>query len=92
MTNIRLSRDAERDVDDIIVHYSKFSDDTANRVLDDIKEVFAQLAEFPESGPRLAVAELRKAVSPKYRFVILYQYDGNSVEVSQVYRHQNREF
>ena len=92
MTSIRLSRDAERDVDDIIVHYSKFSDEIANRVLGDIRKVFAQLAEFPESGPRLAIAELRKAVSPKYRFVILYQYDGNTIQIAQVYRHQNREF
>ena len=92
MIGFHLTRRAERDVRKILGHYSGLSYEVADRVFDDIEGVFAQLKEFPESGPRTAAGNFRRAVSAKYKFVVLYRYDGTSVTVSQVYRHQNREF
>ena len=86
--SVRYRRSALRDLADIEAYYRDISDDVHERVYQDIVSTLDAVRAFPEMYPSHAPG--RRAVTPAFRFSILYQVLGDAVEVVGVYRHQDR--
>ena len=84
MVRYFLSSRAEQDVGDIWDHLGSHSPDAADRMVDRFTAAFDQLAQFPESGEKLAhrVQFLRRISVPPY--VIYYQFAGGDVCIVRV--------
>jgi len=50
------------------------------------------LLNHPEIGRYLEDHKIRKAVTPKYRFVILYEIDSDYIVIDTIHRYQNRPY
>ena len=90
--NLALSRGARAELDNISIYYRALSPNAAENVLRDIEDVFRTLEVFPNIGMLSPRGTLRRFVSARYRFKIVYSVEGDTILVTAIYRHQNREF
>ena len=88
MTAYRLSRQADRDLDEIEEYISADNPQAAERVIAALYESFAFLARHPRSGrkrddliPGICVFPARK---PADKYVIFYYDQENGIEISDV--------
>ena len=86
----RLSAAARRDLRDVAEFYGDISADTAHRVRDDIEATLAAACEFPRMYPKRSRDGLRKAVTEKYRYVLIYSVGESVIDVIAVFREQDR--
>ena len=79
---------------DLLRYYSTIGGRTlAERVRDDIEQVLVRLSDDPFSAQAFeGHPTLRRAVSRRYRFVVAYQVEGDTVLVEAIYRYQNKDF
>ena len=90
MTPIAITDAAGKELAAIKDYYAAFGEITANRVMEDILNVFQVLSVFPLSGYEHARG-LRRRSSVKFRFIVTYRALPDRVEILSVYRFQNRE-
>ncbi len=86
MKRIRVSRLAERDLDDIWYEIAKRSGsiDIASTVVDSITDVFPLFAKNPEAGRRRDELELGVRSFPVANYVIHYRQSGPHLVISRV--------
>ena len=86
MKQIRVSRLAELDLDDIWYEIAKRSGsiDIASTVVDSITGVFPLFATNPEAGRRRDELELGVRSFPVENYVIYYRLGGNHLIISRV--------
>ncbi len=65
----RISRRAQRDLEEIWAHLAQFSPAAADRVEAAIDQACRDLCRYPRSGHRRA-----DVANPAYRFVVVYRY------------------
>lgn len=88
MSNYRLSRQADRDLDGIADHIADFNPTAALDVLDTLHDTFAFLAKNPEAGtlredlrPRLRIFSPGR---PAHNYVIFFHPRADGIEVISV--------
>ena len=91
MKPIRFRASAEADLRAIVDHYSGFSDDTAQKVLDDIYRAINHLATFPYLGRPIGRRGLRRLVTLKHHFLVGYVVEAEALTILGIFRHQDRE-
>lgn len=87
MKRYRVSKDAEKDLDEIFAYWAeRASLDVADRLIDAIVERFWLLGEYPESGRRCD--EIRPSVRcfPAGQYLIYYRKARHGVEIAHVFR------
>ena len=84
------TRSAGRDLYVLLDYYKAVSRDTAANVLADINATLLQLRNHPESAPAAKTTGLRKAVTSRYQFVLIYRVSGRRIVVAGLYRQQDR--
>jgi|SRR5579883_2510063 len=80
----KISKQAEKDLEDIWFYLAERSPDEADKLLDEIQARFLRLLQFPEIG----VA--REDLAPKLRslllkdYLIFYRLSGRSIEIIRI--------
>jgi toxin ParE1/3/4 len=82
---IRVTRRAQRHLDDIADYLSERNPEAAHRVGTRVGEIFKLLVAFPMVGREGALAGTREMVVPGLPYVVVYRLDGDSVVILGVY-------
>ena len=86
---VELGEAARNDLRTIRAYYAAISEAVENAVLDDVFATFDSISILPRSG-REVRPEVRKNVSPKYKFVVLSRIMDHHVEITAIFRQQDR--
>ncbi len=89
MSAIRWSELALADLTAIADHLAEQDIDLAIRVVEAVQQSVARLAIYPRSGSPLDLHNARKISVPRFRYVVIYELDGDAVVVSRVW-HMSR--
>ncbi len=81
---------AQADLSSIADYYGAIDAEVADRILLDIETAVAKLNDFPHRGERVPGRPLRRILSARYRFKIVYRVTGDTIEVIGVFRFQDR--
>ena len=86
---VELGEVARNDLRAIRAYYSAISPRVENDILDDVFATFDAISTLPRSGREIR-QKVRKNVSPKYRFVILSRPVEDYIEITAIFRQQDR--
>jgi toxin ParE1/3/4 len=75
---------AENDLDDIWFLIAASSTVAADRFVDGIKDRFAQLVKFPESGVSRPEILPNARILIEGKYVVIYSFNGTNVEILRV--------
>ncbi|HEX7712031.1 MAG TPA: type II toxin-antitoxin system RelE/ParE family toxin [Sphingomonadaceae bacterium] len=79
------------DLEDIETYYLREAPEALPKVLGDIRQVLNQLENFPRSGRAIGRRNARRALSPRYRYIVSYHVTRNAIEIVGIFRFQNRD-
>lgn len=82
---------ARADLDSIADYYGAIDPDAADRILDDIKSSVLKLGYFPHRGQAVKSGPLRRIISRRFRYKIVYRVRQDAIEIVGIFRFQNRE-
>ena len=89
---LRLTRRAAADVEEIADYIKMRNPLAALRVRSAIESALENIAAFPEMGRRQDIEPVRKAVTPKYGYLIYYAIEPGSAEITVLtIQHSKRE-
>jgi toxin ParE1/3/4 len=82
----RLSRDAERDLDEIFVYWAKRASlEVADRLIDSIVDRFWLLAEYPDAGKPVEDIAAGVKSFPAGKYLIYYRKTRRGTEILHVF-------
>lgn len=83
----RVSKDAEKDLDEIFAYWAQRANpDAAERLIDAIVERFWLLAEYPEAGRECDDIAKDVRCFPAGKYLIYYRRVRRGVEIAHVFR------
>ena len=88
---VEFREEAEKDLAAIRAYFEQVAPETVERILTDINRGLERLASYPRSGMRLRDRPLRRLVTLKYHFKIVYQIEIECIVVFGLFRFQDRE-
>jgi toxin ParE1/3/4 len=78
---LHFTRQAKDDLENIADHIHQQNPEAALRVRDSIIDSLRTLAVFPRIGRRQKVADIRKILTRRYRYVVYYTVDDSAEEI-----------
>jgi toxin ParE1/3/4 len=84
MKRVRVTRDAERDLDEIWLYIARDSEDAANRLVDELTARFALLGSSPEMGRRREELKPGMRSHPAGSYTIYYRETGACVSILHI--------
>lgn len=87
---VRFSEKAIADLDGIIQWYDGIAPESTPRIVADIERAIDRLSVFPSSGQATGHGDLRRIVTLRYHFKIVYRIKPRQIIVIGIFRHQNR--
>ncbi len=88
--DIRLSQEAEQDLIEIFDYILEDNPTAAEKVLDIIQQEIMHLSDHPYLGKPGRVPKTRELVLSSIPFIVLYQVNGNTLEILRVYHSARR--
>jgi toxin ParE1/3/4 len=86
MTRYRISRDAEKDLDEIFIYWAKRATvDVADRLIDAITSRFWLLGEYPDAGRSCEDLAPGVRCFPAGRYLIYYRKGRSAIEILHVF-------
>jgi toxin ParE1/3/4 len=87
MKRYRVSKEAEKDLDEIFVYWAEQASlETADRLIDSIVERFWLLGEYPESGRECGDIRPGARCFPAGQYLIYYRKMRLRIEIAHVFR------